>query len=88
MGSSTAFSYPLEFTKGERTGIFHATPDSAARHVTAIWGDIDAWWQSAAVRDVLGRFKERFCHLPDDALGCVEEAIREVMITADKASAQ
>jgi putative transferase (TIGR04331 family) len=76
------------FADLRRAGIFHETPDSAARHVTAIWDDIDAWWQSAAVRDVLDRFKERFCHLPDDALGCVEEAIRGVMITADKATAQ
>jgi putative transferase (TIGR04331 family) len=71
-----------------RVGIFHETPESAAHHVAAIWDDVDAWWSSTAVREVLGRFKERYCRLPDDLMGCVEGAIREVMIAADATSRQ
>ena len=50
--------------------------------------DIDAWWQSAAVREVLDRFKHRYCRLPDDLVGRVAEAVREVMITADETAPQ
>lgn len=63
----------------KRVGIFHETPESAARHVAAIWDDVDEWWVSPAVREVLERFKARYCHLPDDLLGRVEAALREVM---------
>ena len=72
------------FAELRRVGIFHETPESAAQHVTKIWGDVDAWWQSAPVRDVLDRFKQRYCHLPIDLAGCVTQAIREVMIAADQ----
>jgi len=63
----------------QRVGIFHDTPGSAARHVAAIWDDVDAWWTSAAVRDVLARFKARYCDLPEDLVGRVEAALRSVM---------
>ena len=60
-------------------GIFHDTPESAARHVNVIWSDVDAWWTSPAVREVLNRFKQRYCFLPDDLLDRVEDSLREVM---------
>ena len=63
----------------KRVGILHETPDSAARHVAAIWDDIDAWWSGKAVREVLERFKSRYTRLPDDLLDRVERALREVL---------
>jgi putative transferase (TIGR04331 family) len=76
------------FTDLERVGIFHATPESAAKHVAAIWDNIEAWWSSPAVREVLGRFKQRYCHLPADIVGCVSDAIRESIIGANETSGQ
>ena len=60
-------------------GIFHDTPESAARHVNAIWSDVDAWWTSPAVREVLNRFKQRYCFLSDDLLDRIEDILRDVM---------
>lgn len=71
------------FDELKRVGIFHETPESAARHVAVIWDDVDAWWASETVRDVLIRFKERYCHLPDDLLGRVETALREVVANSE-----
>ena len=68
----------------KRVGIFHETPESAARHVAAVWDDVDAWWSSPAVQEVLVRFKTRYCHLPDDLLDRVESALREVMVDLGK----
>lgn len=76
------------FEELKRVGIFHETPESAARHVTAIWDNVDAWWNSQAVREVLERFKARYCYLPDDILSRVEHALREVMVAAGKADLQ
>jgi putative transferase (TIGR04331 family) len=70
----------------KRVGIFHETPESAARHVAAIWDDIDAWWKSPAVGEVIERFKERHCRIPYDLLDRVEHALREVMAVADKSA--
>jgi len=64
----------------KRVGIFHETPESAARHLAAIWDDVDAWWKSAPVRDVLQRFTERYCRRPDDMFDRVEAALREVIV--------
>jgi putative transferase (TIGR04331 family) len=76
------------FADLRRVGVFHETPESAARHVAAIWDDTDAWWQSAAVREVLDRFKQQYCHLPDDLVGRVADTIREVMFATDETSCQ
>jgi len=72
------------FTHLRRVGIFHETPESAARHVTTIWGNVDAWWSSEIVREALDRFKKRFCHLPDDLVGCVVEAVHEATSVVDE----
>ena len=62
----------------KRVGVFHDTPESAARHVAAIWNDVDGWWATAAVRDVVARFKSRYCDSPDDLVRRVEAALRSV----------
>lgn len=67
-----------------RVGIFHESPESAARHVQEIWDDVDNWWNSAAVRETLARFKENYCHQPENLLDCVESALREVIAVSDK----
>ena len=45
------------FDKLEEVGIFHSDSEALARHITAIWGDVDKWWQSAEVRDA----RQFFC---------------------------
>lgn len=69
----------------ERVGIFHETPESAARHVASIWDDVDAWWSSPEVRDVRERFKGRFCRRPVELLGRVEQTLREAAANPDGA---
>ena len=50
----TAIPY---FEELKRVKVFHETPESAARHVAAIWHDVDAWWVSPEVGEVVDRFK-------------------------------
>ena len=76
------------FANLKRVGIFHENPQSAAQHVAAIWENVDAWWQSLAVREVLEQFKQRYCHLPDNLLDCVGQAIGEVMNTSSTEAAK
>jgi putative transferase (TIGR04331 family) len=72
------------FKELQRVRIFHETPESAARHLSAIWNDVDAWWTSPIEREVLEQFKKRYCHLPDNLLAHVEHALQEVLTLPDK----
>ena len=65
------------FADLKRVGIFHETPESAARQVATLWDDVDTWWRNPERREVLDRFKARYCDLPNDLLGRVEHAIRD-----------
>ena len=62
----------------KRVGIFHETPESAAEHVRLIWDNVDEWWSSEPVREVLTRFKKNYCHLPKNLLGHLKIALRTV----------
>ena len=69
------------FEELEDAGIFHITPESAARHVAAIWNDVSAWWTSPKVQAVRDRFCIRYANRPNDLLNFIESALREVMRT-------
>ena len=67
----------------KRVGVFHETPESAARHMAVIWDDVDAWWTSPAVREVIEPFRARYCYLPANLLERIERALREVMTESE-----
>ncbi len=45
------------FESLKSVGIFHETPESAARHLIEIWDKIDIWWKSKEVQNA----REIFC---------------------------
>ena len=45
------------FAKLAEVGIFHEDPVSLAKHVSAIWDNVDAWWKSKEVVEA----RELFC---------------------------
>ena len=63
------------FEELKRVKVFHETPESAARHVAAIWHDVDAWWVSPEVSEVVDRFKEEYCHQSDRFLDRLEASL-------------
>jgi putative transferase (TIGR04331 family) len=65
----------LYFNLLEDVGIFHRSPESASRHISSIWSNIDDWWFDnetqkavsnfvdyyyASVPDIANKFKEHF----------------------------
>lgn len=64
----------------KRVGIFHETPESAAKHVSKIWDNVDAWWQCPEVQEVRKSFCENYAYLPEDLLCRIEAVLREVMV--------
>jgi putative transferase (TIGR04331 family) len=67
------------FEELKRVGIFHENPQSAARHVAAIWDDVNAWWGGSALTEVRRRFQRCYCDLPDDLADRIESALREAL---------
>jgi len=65
----------------KRVGVFHETPQSAARHLAAIWHDVDAWWGRSEVRDEIARFSQHYGRLSDDLLADIRGELKAVMTT-------
>ena len=62
----TAIPY---FDKLTNCGVFHNSPQSAARMVNKVWDDVDGWWQSEEVVDACNEFKMWFCRESEDPIG-------------------
>lgn len=63
-----------------RVGVFHESPRSAAEHVNNVWDDVDAWWNSAPVRQASAHFTDRFCRPLDDVVGRVHAELCDAMM--------
>lgn len=66
------------FEQLKSVGIFHETPQSAARHLTEIWEDVGGWWQSASVQSVRQEFCDRYARAPNRQLDLVAQLIRKI----------
>lgn len=64
--------------KLKSVGIFHETPESAARQMAQVWNNIDAWWQSEATQRVRREFCASYAHLPERPLEMIEKELRDV----------
>ncbi len=63
----------------KRVGVFHETPESAAKHVSKIWDNIDNWWLSSSVQEVREVYCEKYACLSDDLLNSLEGVFRDVV---------
>jgi len=74
----TAIPY---FEQLKAVGIFHETPESAARQMVMVWDDVADWWESSAVQSVRREFCKRYAHIPDRPLDIMEKLFRDVATT-------
>ncbi|WP_443640363.1 LIC12162 family protein [Candidatus Njordibacter sp. Uisw_039] len=70
------------FADLKSVGIFHETPESAARHVNKVWDDVDGWWLSLPVQEVLARFTVQYCNAPKNMLTSIQNALCETASTS------
>jgi putative transferase (TIGR04331 family) len=66
------------FEKLKLVGIFHDTPESAARQMAAVWSDVSGWWQSAVVQTVRQEFCEHYAYLPEKPLDVMAKVFRDI----------
>jgi putative transferase (TIGR04331 family) len=67
------------FEKLKSVGIFHDTPESAARQMDKVWNDVDGWWQSEKVQSVRREFCERYAHISDNTLVLMRDVFLDVV---------
>ncbi|MCY3825366.1 MAG: LIC12162 family protein [Nitrospinae bacterium] len=48
------------FNKLASVSVHHSSGRSAARHLNAIWPDIDSWWEDGRTREAVAEFKHRY----------------------------
>jgi len=56
----------------EKVGIFHTTPQSAARKMIEIWDDVDGWWHSEKIQNARKVFIKQYAHLPEEPLNLLQ----------------
>ncbi len=54
------------FEELRKAKILHFSPKSASEHISIIWKDVDAWWNSDEVFEAVKRFKARFIYSRDN----------------------
>ncbi|MBA3655782.1 MAG: transferase [Gemmatimonadaceae bacterium] len=63
------------FKELQRAGIFHESPESAARQVAKVWDDVDSWWHSMEVVTAVERFKVNYCDSGPGLVNRVAQAL-------------
>ena len=59
----------------ENTGIFHATPQSAAKKMVSIWDNINHWWHSSEVQKAREVFVNQYSKIPCEPAKLIEKAL-------------
>mgnify|MGYP000892133716 FL=1 len=59
----------------EKEGIFHASPQSAAKKMIEIWDDVDGWWHSNKTQNARKLFINQYSRLPEEPLNLLQDII-------------
>jgi len=68
-----------DFNLLRSVGIFHDSPESAARHLTRIWDNIPLWWDEKKVQDVRRDFCWKYNRTYKDSVGSFVSQIEALL---------
>jgi putative transferase (TIGR04331 family) len=74
------------FEKLSEVRIFHSTPESAAKHINEVWGDIESWWYSEKLQSVLKNFCQQYCNSVHEYSNKLANVIKELKMEESKNS--
>ena len=46
------------FEELKRVKVYHETPESASKHINEIWDNVEGWWESSEVQEVMDVFNK------------------------------
>ena len=67
-----------DFEKLTSVEIFHSTPESAAKHLSAIWDDVNLWWLDESTQRVRQEFCQKYARVPENPLKTLANVISDV----------
>lgn len=78
-----------EFEKLKSVGIFHVTPESAAKKMAEVWDNLDTWWYCEETQQVRKTFCDRYAFLPERPLDALVKIFRDVAsVSKERANLQ
>jgi putative transferase (TIGR04331 family) len=63
------------FDRLKDAGIFHETPQSAARHISIIWDDVSAWWAREDVQCARRSFCDNYAASANNIVDRIRNAL-------------
>ena len=66
-----------DFSALQSVGIFHETPESAAKHVTVIWDNVAQWWSAPKLQSVRQKFCRKYAHRHPSVITRLADVLRE-----------
>ena len=54
-------------------GVLHFSPEDAANHLTLIWDDINDWWHSGNVQNVINDFNKQYSKYNPHVIGSISK---------------
>jgi putative transferase (TIGR04331 family) len=64
----------------EKEGIFHTTPQSAAKKMIEVWDDVDGWWHSNKIQKARKIFIDQYSRLPEEPLNLLQDVFTRIII--------
>ena len=74
------------FEQLKEVGIFHETPESAAKHITKIWDNVDDWWTSKSVATALNYFCENYNKTNKNIVNAIQKELINLRMNKVKTS--
>ena len=69
----------IYFEKLKNAGIFHESPESAAKKIIEIWDDVQQWWDEPEVQEAREYFCNRFAKIQEKPIENLRKAISTVV---------
>ena len=67
------------YAKLKQVGIFHDTPESAAKHINEVWSDVDSWWFSESVQNAVTEFTHHYCRRVPSIVSKIRTVFKEAI---------
>ena len=52
----------------KNVGIYFDNPEAAREKIHSVWSDVDGWWQSKEIQEVVNKFCQVYCAKSSDYL--------------------
>ena len=72
------------FDRLKSVGIYHDTPESAARQMEKIWGDVKGWWLSEDVQAAVASFRQEYAKVLDRPVEKLRDIFNDTIETVGK----